>query len=193
MSKSSEAVKRWRKTAKTIILQCMGGCCQICKYDRCASALELHHIDPEEKEISIGTIMARCRSWDFLYDEIAKCILLCSNCHREVHAGLVDIPVEYKRFSKEEADTFRTRHSLALQHTNADKTRETKVTRIAKFKTSKRDFNNERRNTILSSDINFSLHGSITELAKLLKISNTNTRKWLKLHMPEIYNLTPKA
>ncbi len=193
MSKSSEAVKRWRKSAKNIILKCMGGCCQICNYDRCPSALELHHVDPQEKEISIGTIMARCRSWDFLYDEISKCILLCSNCHREVHAELVEIPEYYKRFSREDADLLRTKQSLATQHTNAEKTREGKADRIAKFKSGKRDFNGKRQQLVSSCDIDFTKHGAITDLARLLKISSTNTRKWLKRHMPEIYDVTPKA
>lgn len=30
------------------------------------------------------------KSWDLISKELQKCILLCSNCHRELHAGLID-------------------------------------------------------------------------------------------------------
>ena len=64
-----------------------GGCCQICQYDGCMSALEFHHIDPNEKDIEptkLKHVFEEAR-WK---PELDKCVLLCSNCHREVHAGL---------------------------------------------------------------------------------------------------------
>lgn len=193
MSIASEAVKRWRKTAKVIILTCMGGQCQICFYNKCGSALELHHIDPTEKEISIGRIMASCRSWDMLYCEIAKCILLCSNCHREVHAGLATIPIEYKKFSKEEADAIRSSRSHAIQHTTAAINRKKKIEEKEKRIEKRFKFNANRRSLVINSLVDMNKHGSLSELGRELGISNTNIRKWLKLHMPEIYALTPKS
>lgn len=112
MSKSSEYVKKWRKKVKEIILTCMGGSCQICGYSRCPTALELHHVNPDEKDFTFGYIMASCRNWKVIYEEIAKCILLCSNCHREVHAGLVEIPETYVRFDPQVADSLRSAASL---------------------------------------------------------------------------------
>lgn len=112
MSKSSEYVKKWRKKVKEIILTCMGGECQICSYRRCPTALELHHVNPDEKDFSFGYIMSSCRSWQIIYDELAKCILLCANCHREIHAGLAELPTEYVKFDPEMADSLRSEASL---------------------------------------------------------------------------------
>lgn len=66
-----------------------GGCCQVCGYDRCIRALDFHHIDSSKKDF---TISSNCnKSWERIKIEIDKCILVCSNCHREIHSGLVDL------------------------------------------------------------------------------------------------------
>lgn len=63
-----------------------GGRCQICGYNKCNDALEFHHIDPEEKEIDPAKL--RGLKWEHQKAELDKCILLCSNCHREVHSKI---------------------------------------------------------------------------------------------------------
>lgn len=65
----------------------MGGCCQICGYNRAITALDLHHLNPIDKEFDIGTILNK--DWELINSEIQKCILVCSNCHREIHEGLI--------------------------------------------------------------------------------------------------------
>ncbi len=62
----------------------MGGKCICCGYNRCIQALELHHLNPEEKEISLSNYSI---GWDKVVKELEKCILVCSNCHREIHEG----------------------------------------------------------------------------------------------------------
>lgn len=62
-----------------------GGKCAICGYNRCLLALEFHHLDPLEKDFSISS---RMTSWKAIVKELDKCVLLCANCHREVHDGL---------------------------------------------------------------------------------------------------------
>ena len=61
-----------------------GGKCELCGYDKCIDALDFHHIDPDSKEISIGD--SNNRIFENVKSELDKCILLCSNCHREVHS-----------------------------------------------------------------------------------------------------------
>ncbi len=61
----------------------MGGKCQICGYDRCPAAMEFHHSDPDEKDF----VISRSMSWERIQREIVKTILVCSNCHREIHVG----------------------------------------------------------------------------------------------------------
>ena len=67
-----------------------GGKCEICGYDRCATALEFHHINPDEKEFGIGQ-KGYTRSFEKNKEEVDKCILVCANCHREIHEGLIDL------------------------------------------------------------------------------------------------------
>lgn len=95
MLNSAERVKKWRRDTKSRIIMIMGGCCQICSYSKTQTALELHHIDPSKKELSFGSIRANPRKWDKIFDELLKCILLCANCHREVHDGTTSLPEKY--------------------------------------------------------------------------------------------------
>jgi hypothetical protein len=61
-----------------------GGKCQKCGYNKCPDALEFHHLDPNEKDFEISSV----RKYDFslVQNELDKCLLLCSNCHREEHS-----------------------------------------------------------------------------------------------------------
>ena len=49
--------------------------------------LDFHHRNPEEKESGIAAFLHRHSIKDVLA-EIAKCDVLCANCHREEHAKL---------------------------------------------------------------------------------------------------------
>jgi hypothetical protein len=57
--------------------------CQFCGYDKCKAALDFHHLDGDAKHTSIGLL--RTSREDKLMAEISKCVVLCSNCHRELH------------------------------------------------------------------------------------------------------------
>ena len=58
------------------------GCSQ-CGYNKCAQALDWHHLNKDEKEIDPANAIKR--SWDLYKKETSKCILVCANCHREIH------------------------------------------------------------------------------------------------------------
>jgi hypothetical protein len=89
MSKTSEAVKSWRKRTKIRIVESMGGKCYVCGYNKCVGALDLHHIDPSTKLFSLGGLRANPRAWTQIVDELRKCILVCANCHREIETGII--------------------------------------------------------------------------------------------------------
>src|SRR5262245_8614732 len=76
----------WRQRAKLRAIKYKGGRCQICGYDKCVRALTFHHLDPSHKDFTIGGIS---KSWNTIQSELNKCVLLCANCHAEVHAGLL--------------------------------------------------------------------------------------------------------
>lgn len=48
--------------------------------------LELHHLDPNEKEGDPSSFVNI--SFEAFLAEASKCVVLCANCHRKVHAGL---------------------------------------------------------------------------------------------------------
>lgn len=69
-------------------LEYKGNKCQVCGYCKYSGALEFHHRNPKEKEFGFS----KFRSQTFgkrAISELDKCDLLCSNCHREVHASLI--------------------------------------------------------------------------------------------------------
>lgn len=101
MSRVSKNVIAWRKRSKSKMVAAMGGKCQICGYDKCEEALEFHHINPNEKEFSFGKLRANPQGVNTLIEELKKCIMLCSNCHKEVHYNGLDIPKEYAILNEE--------------------------------------------------------------------------------------------
>ena len=100
MSKQSDRVKKWRRKTKQRIIEAMGGCCVCCGYNPCQEAMDLHHMNAKHKEFSFSSIRANPKSWTKIVAELQKCILLCRNCHSEVHAGLRQLPKKPRRFDK---------------------------------------------------------------------------------------------
>jgi DNA-binding CsgD family transcriptional regulator len=78
----SKSVIEWRKRVKIKLIEYKGGECVECGYNKCTRSLEFHHLDKNEKDFTISG-----KSWSFerLKSEVDKCILVCSNCHNEIH------------------------------------------------------------------------------------------------------------
>lgn len=75
---AAAAYREWKSTLS----------CSVCD-EREPCCLEMHHKNPAEKEFSLGKrgkkrLIATLK-------EAEKCICLCSNCHKKVHAGLIDV------------------------------------------------------------------------------------------------------
>ena len=62
-----------------------GGCCSSCGYNKNLSALEFHHMVEHEKSFQLSARELSNTNYDDLLKELDKCLLLCSNCHRELH------------------------------------------------------------------------------------------------------------
>jgi predicted HNH restriction endonuclease len=76
-----------QRERKQEAIEYKGNKCQLCGYDKYKGALEFHHIDPTKKDFALSA--GRLTSLEKLKPELDKCVLLCANCHREVHANLV--------------------------------------------------------------------------------------------------------
>jgi hypothetical protein len=57
--------------------------CKKCGNDK-YYLLEFHHIDPSTKDSDVSTLL-RTKSKQAAWDEIAKCVVLCKNCHYDFH------------------------------------------------------------------------------------------------------------
>ncbi|HLZ47159.1 MAG TPA: hypothetical protein VKR80_00740 [Candidatus Limnocylindria bacterium] len=80
-------VTRFRQNMKRRALTEFGGACGGCGLRDPADALEFHHVDATAKEFALS-VDGVPRSWARVRAELAKCVLLSANCHRETHAGV---------------------------------------------------------------------------------------------------------
>jgi hypothetical protein len=78
------AVTKKRQKIKTDLVAYKGGKCEICGYDKCIAALEFHHRDHKEKEFGLAQ-NGNTFGFEKAKKEADKCILICANCHRELH------------------------------------------------------------------------------------------------------------
>lgn len=83
---AAERVSIHRHKKKKWCVDYLGGSCIRCGYNKYIGALEFHHRNPSEKEFTFSENQKK--SYVELQIELDKCDLLCSNCHKEVHAGL---------------------------------------------------------------------------------------------------------
>lgn len=72
-----------RRTVKEQAIKYLGGKCFTCGYNKCSGALEFHHLDPSQKDPTYHSYKTIFN--DRLKKELDKCILLCANCHKELH------------------------------------------------------------------------------------------------------------
>lgn len=84
IQKTSHVVN-WKKRKKNELVEYKGGNCEFCGYNKCIEALEFHHKDPNEKDFNISGSNFKIET---LKKEVDKCLLLCSNCHREEHVRI---------------------------------------------------------------------------------------------------------
>jgi DNA-binding CsgD family transcriptional regulator len=80
-----------RKRKKEFLLSAANNSCQNCGYDKCTSALSFHHLDESTKSFGIAGSAFTKHKIEKLISEAEKCIILCMNCHAEVHAGITDV------------------------------------------------------------------------------------------------------
>lgn len=81
-------IERWRKR-KIEAIKYKGSCCVKCgaRYpDEPSCVFDFHHLQPEIKEMSWNEL--RLYSDKKIKEELDKCILLCSNCHRKIHNSI---------------------------------------------------------------------------------------------------------
>lgn len=89
-------VRRYRTKKRAVDL--LGGACVRCGWNENIVALQFHHKN-DDKEFSIAN--GANKSWERVKDEVAKCELLCANCHNIEHSnqdehGFMEALAEYQ-------------------------------------------------------------------------------------------------
>ena len=83
----NENRRKYREKMRNIIIVAKSCGCVICgESDPCC--LDFHHLHDKEFVIAVGTDVSEER----LLQEISKCVVLCANCHRKLHAGKIKLP-----------------------------------------------------------------------------------------------------
>lgn len=88
-----KAVSARRKRLRQMAREYKGDQCVLCGYNKCKDALDFHHLDESQKEFGLSE-RGMTRSWEKIKQEVDKCVLICANCHREIHAGITQLPQE---------------------------------------------------------------------------------------------------
>lgn len=97
---NSRQVKRWRIKTKKRMIKELGGKCCICGYKKCRDSLTFHHLDPKQKKYSFNKLLSKIRDWNTVASELEKCVLVCTNCHMEINAGLTSVPESAPRYTR---------------------------------------------------------------------------------------------
>ena len=82
-AKRNTRISDRRKVLKDKSIAYLGGKCKICGGVFHSSAFDFHHKKPDNKSFDISS--RNNITWERRVAELDKCVLLCSNCHREFH------------------------------------------------------------------------------------------------------------
>jgi len=90
IEKSKKRNKEQTKLTKEYMLSIKSAGCSKCnEKDPCC--LDFHHTDPSNKVDAVANLVRGRFSIEKIQHEIDKCVLVCANCHRKLHAGIISI------------------------------------------------------------------------------------------------------
>jgi hypothetical protein len=69
---------------KLKLIKMRGGKCEICGYSKNMSCFDFHHKDPSKKEHEPKEII-RNPNFEIAEEYLKQCVLVCKNCHFEIH------------------------------------------------------------------------------------------------------------
>lgn len=179
----AQAVKDWRKKTKLRMINSFGAACGICGYNKSAEALHFHHVNPDEKEFSLAGVRANPKKWEDIVKELRKCVLLCANCHSEVHHSNLSIPENVARFNEEYVN-YKLVEGTHKRCSTESCTNIIPASRTYCFKSCELK---SRRNQIKDSDLievkRLREEGNMTytAIAKIFEKSDKTIAKWYKM------------
>lgn len=160
-------VQKAQRRKKIDAVNAFGGKCCICGYKKCINALEFHHTKNKKEHPSY--VIMRWK-WEDAKKELNKCILVCANCHREIHYK--DTTIELKKYLKPFIKKKCLRCKLNYETKNYDQ----------KFCSYKCFYFNSRKCKHPSKKELLKLikTNSWVNIGKMFKVSDNTIRKWAK-------------
>lgn len=166
---------------KLHLIELRDGKCEKCGYANNLSALEFHHKNPSEKEVTLNLRHLSNMSLEKIYKEFKKCLILCANCHREHHnpeMTIINIKNKISQF-----DEFKKIKNLTVRNgkpkcvdcgieINYTSTRCVHCRRIFLRKIKDRPSKLTIEQSILEK--------GITKTAESFNVSRTTIKRWLK-------------
>jgi hypothetical protein len=168
-----DAVDKRRRLLKIKAIEYKGGACCKCGYNKCIPALEFHHIDPAGKDFALSAD-GHTRSWQEIKDELDKCILVCANCHREIHDAQINKPkiIEVVKV-KIEKTCLDCEKTFSVIPSDSDR----KYCSQECYKNSTRKIKERPSKEQLLEELKTT---SYTQLGKKYGVSDNAIRKWIK-------------
>jgi len=172
-----DAVIDIRRRNKIKLVEYKGGKCERCGYDKCIEALEFHHLNSDEKDF--GVSCGDTRSFEKLKAEADKCIMVCANCHREIHAEERERKILEKEQKKMENEVlFFKEHPL-----NSERRQSGKLIRVKlDLEKIKLDIDNGLPKTSIAKKYGVGL----TTLRRFLKKNNINYDETIKSNIENL-------
>lgn len=78
-----QKIRAFKRKAEVVTR--LGGKCSVCGYNKNYAVLNFHHTEPQNKLFNLDSRKLSNSSWDRIELELQKVILLCANCHMEIH------------------------------------------------------------------------------------------------------------
>ena len=107
-----------RARRKQMFIDIMGGKCQLCGYNHNPQALEFHHINPQEKSFQISDCILY--NLQDIFEELKKCILVCANCHRDIHLHFNDYQLKTSYDENKAEKYLEVENELKLIHLRSE-------------------------------------------------------------------------
>lgn len=80
------------KLVKGLVDKLYGCSCSVCGYGVVREAIDYHHHDSSTKTMLFDKMLFHPNTVNLLQHEMNKCVVVCSNCHRGIHAGKINCP-----------------------------------------------------------------------------------------------------
>lgn len=164
-----------RQKRKQELVYIMGGKCVLCGYDKCIAALEFHHIDKSQKERQLSS--GNCHSWEEDVQEVKKCALVCSNCHKEIEFFKLNVETTFDEEKYKEITAQKEKENAI----NCCKKCGVEIDRQALFCRSCWSLLNRKVERPTREELKQLIRqNSISFVAKMFNISDNALRKWCK-------------